>query len=111
MLRWSGVAVGGEFAVLDGVFVFLVAIVHRANGAVGLLDKSVFAGLFERREEHAQVQHAILGNLGADDFAFILGVAEVAPVHDPVTGRNLIGKHRSFVAVGRERTVTRPPSD
>src|SRR5260370_27036542 len=45
MLRRGGVAVGSEFAVLDGVFVLLVAIIHRAHGAVWLHDKSVFARL------------------------------------------------------------------
>ena len=77
------VAVGGEFAVPDGVFALLVAIVHRTNGAVGLHDKAVFAGLFEAREEDAQVQHAIAGNLGGAYFAFIRAVAEVAPVQNP----------------------------
>ena len=76
-------AVGGEFAVPDGVFALLVAIVYRTNGAVGLHDKAVFAGLFEAREKDAQVQHAIAGNLGGDDFAFIRAVAEVAPVQNP----------------------------
>ena len=83
MLRRSRVAVGGEFAIPDGVFALLVAIVHRTNGAVGLHDKAVFAGLFEAREKDAQVQHAIAGNLGGDDFAFIRAVAEVAPVQNP----------------------------
>src|SRR6266478_8384070 len=79
----SRVAVGSEFSVPDGVFALLVAIIHRTNGAGGLHDKAVFAGLFEAREKHAQVQHAIAGNLGGDDFAFIRAVAEVATVQYP----------------------------
>src|SRR5712672_2875840 len=36
----SRVAIGGEFAVPDGIFALLVAIIHRTNGAVGLHDYS-----------------------------------------------------------------------
>src|SRR5882672_7818680 len=110
MLWRSWIAVGGEFAIPDGVFTLLVAIVHRAHGAVGLHRKSILAGLFELREEDAQIQHAIAGNLGGDHFAFIGGGAEVAPVHDPVTWRYLIGKHRALAVVGSSRTVQRPGS-
>src|SRR6266576_729018 len=85
LVLWrSWVAVGGEFAIPDGVFALLVAIVYRAHGAVGLHRKSILAGLFELREEDTQIQHAIAGNLGGDHFACIGGGAEVAPVHDPV---------------------------
>src|SRR6266850_1534453 len=66
----SRLAVGGEFAVPDAVFALLAAIIRRANGAVGLHDKAVFADLFEVREKDAQVQHAIPGNLGGDNFVF-----------------------------------------
>src|SRR5712671_7304080 len=83
VLRRSGVAVGGEFAVPDRVFALLVAIIHRTNGAVGLHDKAVFAGLLEAREKDAQVQRAIPGNLGDAYFAFIRAVTEVAPVQNP----------------------------
>lgn len=107
----SWVAAGGEFAVPDGVLALLAAIIHRAQGAVGLQYKSILAGLFELGEEDAQVQHAIAGNLGSDHFAFIGGIAEVAPVYDPVTGSNLIGKHSAFAPVGSNRTVQRPGSN
>src|ERR1700680_3480905 len=50
MLRRRRVAVGGEFAVLDGVFVLLVAIIDRPHGAVGLHHETVFAGLLQVRE-------------------------------------------------------------
>src|ERR1700716_2869567 len=109
LVLWrSWLAVGGEFAVSNGVLVVLVAIIHRAHGAVGLHRKSILAGLFELRKEDAQIQHAIPGNVGGDHFAFIRGVAEVAPVHNPVTRRYLIGKHRAFAPVGSKRTVKRP---
>src|SRR6476659_1734772 len=75
----GGIAVGGEFAVPDGIFALLAAIIHRTNGAVGLHEKAVFPGLLEAREKDAQVQHATPGNLGGDDFALIRAVAEVAP--------------------------------
>jgi hypothetical protein len=39
--------------------------------------------LLEAREKDAQVQHAVAGNLGGDDFALIAAVAEVAPVQNP----------------------------
>ena len=107
----SRVAVGGEFAVPDGIFALLAAIIHRTNGAVGLHEEAVFPGLFEAREKDAQVQHATLGNLGGDDFAFIRAVAEVAPVQDPAVWRNDIGEHRAFVPVGRKRAVQRPGSN
>ncbi len=107
----SWVAVGGEFAVPDGVLALLAAIVYRAQGAVGLQNKSILADLFELGEEDAQIQHAISGNLGGDHFAFIGGIAEVAPVDDPVTGSNLIGKHSAFAPVGSNRTVQRPGSN
>src|SRR5882672_1176278 len=90
MLCRSWVAVGGEFAIPDGVFALLVAIVHRAHGAVGLHCESILAGLLKLREEDAQIQHAIARNLGGDHFAFIGGGAEVAPVHDPAARRYLI---------------------
>ena len=70
-----------------------------------------FAGLFELGEVDAQIQHAISGNLGSDHFAFIGGVAEVAPVYDPVIGSNLIGKHSTFAPVGSNRAVQRPGSN
>src|ERR1700704_311316 len=107
----SRVAVGGEFAVPDGVLALLAAIIYRAQGAVGLQYKSILAGLFEPGEEDTQIQHAISGNLGGHHFAFIGGIAEVAPVYDPVTGSNLIGKHRAFAPVGSNRTVQRPGSN
>ena len=107
----SWVAVGGEFAVPDGVLALLAAIIHRAQGAVGLQYKSILAGLFELGEVDAQIQHAISGNLGSDHFAFIGGVAEVAPVYDPVIGSNLIGKHSTFAPVGSNRAVQRPGSN
>src|SRR6478735_3581168 len=47
----SRIAVGGEFAVPDRIFALLAAIIHRTNGAVGLHEKAVFAGLFEAREK------------------------------------------------------------
>src|SRR5260370_33758473 len=87
----SWVAVGGEFAVPDGVLALLAAIVYRAQGAVGLQYKSILADLFEFGEEDAQIQHAISGNLGGDHFAFISGIVEVAPVDDSATRSNLIG--------------------
>src|SRR5258708_19979933 len=90
MLRRSRVAVGDEFPVPDAIFALLAAIIHRTNGAVGLHDKAVFPGLFEAREKDAQVQHATLGNLGGDDFAFILAFAEIPPAHDPATSLNAI---------------------
>ena len=71
MPRWRGLLARWPHAALEA-----------SNGAVGLPGKAVFAGLFEVGEKHAQVQHAIPGNLGADHFAFIDGVAEVAPVHN-----------------------------
>src|SRR5216684_4369372 len=107
----SWFAVGGEFAVPDGVLALLAAIVYRAQGAVGLQKKSILADLFELGEEDAQIQHAISGNLGGDHFAFIGGIAEVAPVDDPVTGSNLVGKHRAFAPVGSNRTKQRPGSN
>src|SRR5260370_19383233 len=107
----SWVAVGGEFAVPDGVLALLAAIVYRAQGAVGLQNKSILADLFELGEEDAQIQHAISGNLGSDHFAFNGGITEVAPVDDPVTGSNLIGKHSTFAPVGSNRTVQRPGSN
>src|SRR5258707_15643129 len=76
-------AIGGEFAGPDGIFALLVAIIHRTNGAVGLHDKAVFAGVFEAREKNAQVQHATAGDLGDAYFAFIRAVTEVAPVQNP----------------------------
>src|SRR5450755_658477 len=107
----SGVAVGGEFAVPDAVFAFLAAIIHRAQGAVGLHHKTVLAGLFELGEEDAQIQHAIPGNLGSDHFAFIGRIAEVAPVYHTITGADLISQHRAFAPVGSNRTVQRPGSN
>src|SRR5260370_2148678 len=65
------VAVSGEFAVPDGVFALLVAIIHRTNGAVALHEEAVFAGLLEARAKDAQLQHAIAGKLGGAYVAFI----------------------------------------
>ena len=71
MLRRSRIAVGGEFAVSDGVLVVLVAIIDRAHGAVGLHCKSILAGLFQLREKDPQIKRAISGGLCCDHFAFV----------------------------------------
>src|SRR5580704_5420554 len=111
MQGWRRVAVGGEFAVLDAVLLVRATVVGRLHGSVGLLHKSIFTCLFELREENAQIQSAIAGNLGADDRVFILGVAEIAPVHDLVACGDLVGQHRTFVPAGGTSTVHRPSAD
>src|SRR3954454_17815016 len=107
--RWR--AGGDVFAVPDRVLAALAAIVDCAQAALLREEQAELAGLLQQGEVHHHIEQAVGADHRRYHFVFVLGLAEIAPVHHPSVLPDLVSQERALLAVGPDRAVDRPSAE